>query len=58
MKLSNFFKKNSSKNSDSKTTNIQRLDKKQLKKVIGGTDIAETKAQSFATGLVVKGSSN
>lgn len=36
MKLLNIFKKESSKHSDSKKVTIQKLEKKQLEKVIGG----------------------
>lgn len=48
MKILNIFKKESSRNSDSKKSNIQALDRKQLEKVIGGTDAVDTKERGIS----------
>ena len=46
MKIANIFKKQSSKNTESKA---EVLDKSQLKKVIGGLDSTDTSSSSEST---------
>ena len=51
MNLKKLFKKESSKNSNSKTANIQKMDAKQLSKVIGGggSDVPDETAGAINT---------
>ena len=51
MKLLNIFKKQSSAKSETKNSNIQKLDTKQLSKVIGGggPDTADSTAGAINT---------